>query len=104
MPHSFHPYADTPIPPNLSSFSPLTARLLANRGFLTEEEARTFLQPRFEDMHDPFLMHDMERAVVRLFEAIEAKEKIVIYSDYDCDGIPGGTILHDLLKNWLRKF
>ena len=98
MPHSFHPYADTPIPPNLSSFSPLTARLLANRGFLTEEEARTFLQPRFEDMHDPFLMHDMERAVVRLFEAIEAKEKIVIYSDYDCDGIPGGTILHDLLK------
>ncbi len=98
MSYSFSPFADKEIPKSLSMFPELTARLLANRGLLTEEEARAFVEPRFEDMYDPFLMHDMERAVVRIFEAIEAKEKIVIYSDYDCDGIPGGTILHDLFK------
>ncbi len=98
MSHSFFPYADKEIPESLNSFPELTARLLANREILTEENAHSFIQPRYENMYDPFLMHDMERAVVRIFEAIEAKEKIVIYSDYDCDGIPGGTILHDLMK------
>jgi len=58
-----------------------------------------FLNPDYErDFHDPFLMKDMERACVRLFEVIENKEKIIIYADYDCDGIPGAVILTDLLK------
>src|SRR3972149_8382265 len=73
--------------------------LLENRGLKTDEEKKKFLNPDFErDMHDPYLMKDMEKAVVRIFEAIEAKEKIVIYGDYDCDGIPGSVILHDLFK------
>lgn len=73
--------------------------LLINRGVITDEQKTCFIKPVYErDMHDPFLMHDMERAVVRIFEAIENKEKIVVYADYDCDGIPGAVILHDLFK------
>lgn len=72
--------------------------LLTNRG-ITAEDREKFLNPNFDTgLHDPFLMKDMERAVVRIFEAIEAKEKIVIYSDYDCDGIPAAVIASDLLK------
>ena len=79
--------------------SELSALLLANRGISTPDDQDAFLHPSYErDIHDPFLMPDMERAVVRIFEAIEAKEKIVIYADYDCDGIPGAVVLHDLFK------
>ena len=84
---------------SLHAYAPLLTRLLINRGVTTAEAAERFLKPSYErDMNDSLLMHDMEKAVVRLFEAIEAKEKIVVYADYDCDGIPGAVILHDLLK------
>jgi len=68
--------------------------LLKNRG-ITEENKEKFLNPKYEDLYDPFLLKDMEKAVVRIFEGIEAKEKIVIYSDYDCDGIPAAVIMSD---------
>lgn len=72
--------------------------LLKNRGITPEARSR-FLSPSYEEhVYDPYLLHDMERAVVRIFEAIEAKEKIVIYSDYDCDGIPSAVIMHDFFK------
>lgn len=98
MSYPFFPYAEQDAPDSLKQFPSLTARLLANRGILTQEHAQSFIYPRYEDMYDPLLMDDMERAVVRIFEAIESNEKIVIYSDYDCDGIPGGTLLHDVFK------
>lgn len=83
----------------LAGYPELQQKLLANRGITTREEAERFLHPSYErDMHDPFLMKDMEKAVVRIFEAVEAKQKIIIYGDYDCDGIPGSTILHDFFK------
>jgi single-stranded-DNA-specific exonuclease len=73
--------------------------LLEKRGIMDEAQAEIFLNPSYErDLHDPFLMRDMERACVRIFEATEAKEKILIYADYDCDGIPGAVILQDLFK------
>lgn len=73
--------------------------ILEKRGITDEKQAEIFLNPDYErDFHDPFLMKDMERACVRLYEAIENKEKIIIYADYDCDGIPGAVILSDLLK------
>jgi single-stranded-DNA-specific exonuclease len=73
--------------------------LLKNRGIENKEEIEKFLNPNYEaDLHDPFLMKDMEKACVRLFEAIEAQEKIVIYADYDADGIPGAVILDNLFK------
>ncbi len=69
--------------------------LLANRGIPKDEQER-FLNPSFDEhLYDPFLMKDMEKACVRIFEAVEAKEKILIYSDYDCDGIPASVMMHD---------
>lgn len=70
--------------------------LLVARG-ITERDI--FLSPDYDrDMHDPFLMLGMERAVERIFRAMKDGEHIVIYSDYDTDGIPGGVILHDLFQ------
>jgi len=72
--------------------------LLKNRG-ITKENREKFLNPSYEDgLYDPYKMLDMEKAVVRIFEATEAKEKIVIYSDYDCDGIPASVIMHDFFN------
>jgi len=69
--------------------------LLKNRG-IKEEDKEKFLNPSYEnDLYDPYLMKDMEKVCVRIFEAVEGKEKIVIYSDYDCDGIPAAVIIHD---------
>ncbi len=83
----------------MHKYSELLRTLLKKRGIKDEIAADIFLNPSFErDFYDPFLMKDMERACVRLYEAIDNKEKIVIYADYDCDGIPGAVILVDLLK------
>lgn len=71
--------------------------LLKNRG-IEEKDQDKFLNPKYEDCYDPFLLKDMERACVRIFESIKAKEKIVIYSDYDCDGIPAAVIITDFFK------
>lgn len=83
----------------MQQYSELLGMLLEKRGIKNLGDAEAFLNPDYErDLHDPFLMRDMERACVRLYEAIENKEKIVIYADYDCDGIPGAVILQDLFK------
>jgi single-stranded-DNA-specific exonuclease len=80
-------------------YSDLFRKLLNNRNAKTEEEISLFLNGDYErDFHDPFLMRDMEKSCDRIFEAIKAQEKIVIYADYDCDGIPGAVILHDLFE------
>lgn len=72
--------------------------LLRNRG-VSPEDADKFLNPNYEtDLYDPFLLKDMDKSVVRIFEAVEAKEKIVVYSDYDCDGIPAAVIMHDFFS------
>lgn len=83
----------------LCAYDDLTASLLARRGILTEEDAERFLNPSYDNhLHDPFLMVDMQKAAERLGAAILSKERIVVWSDYDCDGIPGGVLLHDFLK------
>ena len=83
----------------MQRYGELLRTLLESRGIIDPAQAEIFLNPDYErDFHDPFLMKDMEKACVRIFEAIEAKEKIIIYADYDCDGIPGAVILNDLLK------
>lgn len=75
--------------------SELLDLLLSNRG-ITADEREKFLNPSYEThLYDPYLLKDMEKVVVRIFEATQAKEKIVIYSDYDCDGIPAAVIMHD---------
>ena len=77
---------------DLGVFLP-TAQLLVNRGCTTPEEARSFLAKEEEQLHDPFLMKDMDRAVERIVAAIEAKERIIIYGDYDVDGVTSTTCL-----------
>jgi single-stranded-DNA-specific exonuclease len=83
----------------MQKYGELLRALLEKRGITDEAQAEAFLNPDYtRDLHDPCLMRDMERACVRIFEAVENKEKIVIYADYDCDGIPGAVILSDLFK------
>src|SRR5688572_28468305 len=65
----------------------------------TTEEADRLLNPVYErDIHDAFKLKDMSQAVERILKAIRDNEKIMIYSDYDADGIPGGVVLHDFFK------
>ncbi len=83
----------------MQKYGELLRALLEKRGLMDVTQAEIFLNPDYErDLRAPFLMRDMERACVRLFEAIENQEKIIIYADYDCDGIPGAVIMHDLFK------
>ncbi len=83
----------------LQEYPPLLAHLLAIRGVNKKTDAEDFLNPSYEShIHDPFLMPDMEKAVERILSAMEKRERIVIWSDYDCDGIPGGALLHDFFK------
>lgn len=82
----------------LSAYSPLVQQLLYTRGIDSATAAAAFLTPCYDtQLHSPWLLHDMDKAVARLEQALAAKEHIVIYSDYDCDGIPGGVVFHDLL-------
>ena len=75
----------------------LTAQALWHRGFRTAAEAETFLHPEKMPFHDPFLMKDMEAAVERIARAIRDREKIVVYGDYDVDGMTATSLLvHNL--------
>ena len=74
------------------------ARLLVQRGITTFNEAKAFFRPRLSDLHDPFLMKDMDKAVVRLQQAIENKEKVIVYGDYDVDGTTSVAMMYSFLK------
>ena len=77
----------------------LLATILVNRNILETENLDKFLKPTRNDFHDPFLMPDMEIAVERILKAIENKEKIIIYGDYDADGITSITVLKSFFKD-----
>ena len=78
--------------------STVTARLLCIRGLGNLDEARRFLSPRLEDLHDPFRLADMSTAVDRILTAIAAKERIAIHGDYDVDGVTSTVILRRALE------
>ena len=84
---------------NKYKINKLLATILANRGITTEESIRLFLNPTRDDFHDPFLITDMEKAVERIITAINKKEKITIYGDYDVDGITSITVLKSFLRD-----
>ncbi len=67
-------------------------------GIKSKQEVQTFLNPTRDDFHDPFLMPDMEIAVERLIKAINTQEKVIIYGDYDADGITSTTVLKQFLE------
>jgi len=78
--------------------SPLIAALLISRGFDSEEKAYKFLNPSYDDLHEPLLLKDMQKAVERILKAIEAGEKILIWGDYDVDGTTGTVVLRKALE------
>ena len=80
--------------------SPTLAQLLVQRGISTFDEAKTFFRPSLDQIHDPFLMADMDKAVARLSAAIDNNEKIVIYGDYDVDGTTSVALFYGFLKNY----
>ncbi len=88
-----------PQPAEFSAFSSTVSNLLLGRGVSTLKDAEVFLSPDYElHTHDPFLMRHMDRAVDRVYKAIKENEMIVIFSDYDADGIPGAVVLSDAIK------
>lgn len=79
--------------------TPLVARLLVNRGIKTVEDAKTYLYPTYADLHSPFDMADMEKAVERIQAAIKNGEKITIYGDYDADGTTATALLVNAFRH-----
>lgn len=79
------------------------ANLLVQRGIKTFNEAKAFFRPRMADLHDPYLMKDMDKAVARLEKAIENQEKILIYGDYDVDGTTSVALMYVFLKEYFTN-
>ena len=85
------------------NISSAAARMLVVRGIQSADEARAFIRPSLDKLHDPFLMKDMDKAVERLHQAITQGEKILIYGDYDVDGTTAVALMYRFLEeidNW----
>lgn len=80
------------------NIDPVLAELLVRRGLSTKEKAEKFLHPSLNDLHDPFLMPDMEIAVKRIEKALGDKERILIYGDYDVDGTTAVSLVYKFLR------
>ena len=76
------------------------AELLVKRGVETFEQARAFFRPSLDNLHDPFLMKDMDKAVERLHQAIAGNEKILVYGDYDVDGTTAVALVYSFIKRY----
>ncbi|WP_270737709.1 single-stranded-DNA-specific exonuclease RecJ [Streptococcus anginosus] len=74
------------------------ANLVYQRGIQTEEALRDFLEPSLDQLHDPYELHDMDKAVTRIRQAIENYEQILIYGDYDADGMTSASIVKEALE------
>ena len=80
--------------------SPILSQLLIERGITTVASARKFFHPQLPDLHDPFLMKDMDVAVVRLNRAMGKKERILIYGDYDVDGTTAVSLVYKFIQQF----
>ena len=81
----------------------IIATLLVERGVTTFEEARCFFRPSLDQLHDPFLMKDMDRAIARINEAVRRRERILIYGDYDVDGTSAVALVYSYLSTFHRN-
>ena len=79
---------------------PVLGHLLAQRGFTTTQAAKRFFRPQLTDLHDPFLMNDMQAAVDRLNQAMGHKERILVYGDYDVDGCTAVALVYKFLQQY----
>lgn len=85
---------------NELSVSDVLAKLLIQKGVSTFEEAKLFFRPSLENLHNPFLMKDMQKAVDRIIQAIENKENILVYGDYDVDGTTSVAMMYSFLQQF----
>ena len=79
------------------------AKLLVQRNIKTYDQARTFFHPELNDLHDPFLMKDMDKAVSRVQQALDNGEGILVYGDYDVDGTTAVAMMYSFLKKFHPK-
>ncbi|MCQ2337751.1 MAG: single-stranded-DNA-specific exonuclease RecJ [Paludibacteraceae bacterium] len=86
---------------NALGISPVMAKLLVQRGISTFDEAKAFFRPELSQLHDPFLIKDMDKAVERLNKALQKKENILIYGDYDVDGTTAVALVYKFLQNYV---
>jgi single-stranded-DNA-specific exonuclease len=99
-------YAPTPSPDQVKVLSealninPYLATVLMQRGIDTFEKAKDFFRPSLNQLHDPFLLTDMDKAVARMAKAIEKKEKILVYGDYDVDGTTSVALVFSYLSSF----
>ncbi|MFD2704007.1 single-stranded-DNA-specific exonuclease RecJ [Salibacterium lacus] len=84
--------------------SSMTAALLSKRGYRTIEDASDFLKKSMEDLHDPFQLNGMQEAVERIHQAVDDNEKILIFGDYDADGVSSTIIMIHVLKELQADF
>ena len=82
---------------------PVLARLLVQRGIGSFQEARAFFRPSLDNLHDPFLMKDMDKAVDRVGAAVKSGEKILVYGDYDVDGTTAVSLVYSFLRKLTRN-
>ena len=86
-----------------TGISPVLANLLVQRGIDTLEKAKKFFNPQLSDLHDPFLMKDMDKAVERVERAVRNREKIMVYGDYDVDGTTAVALVYKFLRQISHK-
>ncbi|MEG0307404.1 MAG: single-stranded-DNA-specific exonuclease RecJ [Clostridium sp.] len=84
---------------NDTKITPITLRVLINRGFDSSEKIKGFLNNSLNNLHDPYLLKDMDKAIDIMVEAINNDEKIMVYGDYDADGVTSTAILYTAIKN-----
>ena len=85
---------------NEINVNPILSSLLLQRGISTFDQAKTYFRPTLEQLHDPFLMKDMDKAVDRINEAIRYKQRILVYGDYDVDGTTAVATFFDFLRRY----
>ena len=85
---------------DIEKLHPITRNLLKKRGLIENDEVCDFLNPSYEKhIGDPFAIHGVSEAVDRIMSAMRKGEKIAVYSDYDCDGVPGGVLLRSFFDD-----
>ncbi|MDR2383527.1 MAG: single-stranded-DNA-specific exonuclease RecJ [Prevotellaceae bacterium] len=85
------------------SIDTILANLLVQRGVYTFQDAHAFFRPKLENLHDPFMMKDMDIAVNRVNNAIKENEKIMVYGDYDVDGTTAVSLIYLFLRKYYKK-
>src|SRR5690606_34754134 len=85
---------------NSLSIDKLVAKLLIQRGIDSFEKARLFFRPTLDDLHNPYLMKDMDKAIDRIEKAIQNNENILIYGDYDVDGTTAVSLVYSYLSSF----